>query len=288
MKNLSLKALIGLLMLSLYACKDKAVTPVPIPVLKSFSLEFRRDANSSPRGSTNYTLEYKDGQLSNITKLDTIFEDKKIESIYKSSYLLTNQASNYKLTNITVRSSSGISPQTLTTDVSALLINNVYEVTTINSPNFSSVARIELNANNQIAKYTLVKYTVVNQDGTKRETLQNFYQRYEYDTKGNLVKVFQKSVDTAELLIGEYTYDDKPNPYISMKWLGRLFGTPGFESTNNALTAKSYVQGILVSEQTTTYTYDSITNYPLTMNSSGKSYEPNVSIGVSKTVFKYQ
>ena len=288
MKNLSLKALIGLLMLSLYACKDKAVTPVPIPVLKSFKLEIRRNANSLPFALTNYALEYKDGQLSNTTKLDTIFEDKKIEIIYKSSYLLTNQANNYKLTGSIVRLLSGTSSQISDTDVSASLINNVYEITTINSPNVSSVAKIELNANNQIAKYILVKYTVVNQDGTKRETLQNFYQRYEYDTKGNLVKVFQKSVDTAELLIGEFTYDDKPNPYIPMKWFGRLSGTPGFESTNNVLTAKSYVQGILVSEQTSSYTYDATTNYPLTASSSGKSYEPNVSIGVSKTVFKYQ
>ena len=288
MKNLSSKAFIGILMLSLFACRDKTVTPVPIPVLKSFSIEGRRDANSSPFASINYALDYKDGQVSNITKLDTIFEDKKIESIYKSSYLLNNQANNYKLTGATVRSSGGSSSQTSTTDVSALLINNVYEVTTINSPNFSSIARIELNANNQITKYVLVKFIVVNQDGTMRETVQNFYQRYEYDTKGNLVKAFQKSIDAAELLITEYTYDEKLNPYIAMKWLGRLSGSAGFESTNNVLTVKNYTQGTLVSEQTSFYTYYPTTNYPLTVNSSDKSYNPNVSIGTSKTIFKYQ
>lgn len=277
-------------MLSLYACKDKAVTPVivPIPVLKSFSIESRRDANLLPVASINYALEYKDSQLSNITKLDTIFEDKQISSTYKSSYLLNNQANTYKLTGITVRSSGGSSSQPSTTDVSALLVNNIYEVTTINSPTYSSIASIQLNGNNLMAKYALVKYIVVNQDGSKKETLQDFYQRYEYDVKGNLIKVFQKSIDTAELMIAEYTYDDKPNPYIALKWIGRLSGTAGFESANNVLTVKNYVQGVLTSEQTASYTYDATTNYPLTASSSGKSYNANVSIGTSKTIFKYQ
>lgn len=139
-----------------------------------------------------------------------------------------------------------------------------------------------------MVKYVMVKYIVVNQDGSKRETLQNFYQRYEYDLKGNLSKVFQKSIDISELLIAEYTYDDKPNPYVALKWIGRLFGTAGFESTNNVLTVKNYIQGVLTSEQIASYTYDATTNYPLTISSSGRSYNANVSVETSKTVFKYQ
>ena len=69
----------------------------------------------------------------------------------------------------------------------------------------------------------------------------------------------------------ELTYDSNPNPFANLRKVsgGRIKDCEGFgfggESNNNPLRIKRYNSvGILNDDYTITYTYDRITNLPLT------------------------
>jgi hypothetical protein len=143
-----------------------------------------------------------------------------------------------------------------------------------------------------LVKNTVNKLVTTDKNGIKREILYNYYNRFEYNEKGNVVKVFLKDTGSSpEVLNNEYTYDDKPSPYSKdIRWLFRLSGVggaAGAESKNNVLTSKNYQIGILLTETTGVYTYDTQTNYPLIVTTTGKSFSPNVGVGSSKTFYKY-
>jgi hypothetical protein len=283
------KLLYFLVCFSLFlSCEKKKddVTPVKTPVLKGFIVE---STTPSLTAKSYYMLVSANGKLSNLQKIDSIKQDEKV-TVYTNNNIITDGLpNNYSVLSDLVNPIGG-SAQTSKIDYSAKKVSNGYEIIIPFSPSLSSYVLIELNADNQMVKYSDTKIVVIDNNGMKRETLKNSYLRYEYDSKGNVVKVFQKQDGTTtETLATEYTYDTNPNPTKPLLWAFRLvgFGVSGAESNNNIVTSKNYQQGTLFTESIGLYTYDSSTKFPLTVNVSGKSYSPNVMVGTSKTTFKY-
>ncbi len=277
-----------LLYFSLFlSCEKKKddVTPIT-PVLKGFVVE---STTPNLTSKSYYTLVSANGKLSNLQKIDSIKQDGKV-TIYNNNNIITDGLPNSYSVLSDVANPIGGAAQTSKVEYSAKKVSNGYEIIIPFSTSFSSYVLIELNADNQMVKYSDTKIVVIDNNGMKRETLRNSYLRYEYDSKGNVVKVFQKQDgSTTETLAVEYTYDTNPNPNKPLLWTFRLigFGTPGAESNNNIVTSKNYQQGALSTESTGVYTYDSSTKFPLTVSVSGKSYSPNVMVGTSKTTYKY-
>lgn len=279
------KLLYFLLWISLFiACKSKEiVTPVtPTPVLKGIVVE---GILPNLTVKTNYSIIYTSEKVSSIQKIDSIKQDGVLK-IYTNNNVITDGLPN----NYTVVSDVVGILQTSKIEYSGKKVANGYEIIIPFNSSLSSYVLIELNADNQMVKYSDTKIVSTDNNGVKRETLRNSYIRYEYDSKGNVVKIFQKlDGSTVEILTTEYTYDTNPNPYKSLLWLFRVtgFGSTISESNNNVISSKNYQQGVLYTESTGLYTYDSDSKYPLTLATSGKSYSPNTTIGTSKTTFKY-
>ncbi len=288
MKKLILCSLSILVFLSCEKKKDPNPAPI-ITVLKGFTTE-----GITPNRTVKsiYSLVYNNEKLSNLQKIDTIKEDglpPRTGPI--SNNILTEEAlEGYKL--VSDFAIGGPNGYTLSkVENIAKKANNGYEIETRYSSTQTVYSQLELNANNQLIKYTVVNIVNTDKNGVKKETPQNAYNRYEYDSKGNVIKVFLKDVGASpEVLTHEYTYDDKPNPYKDLKWVFRLSGlggAVGSESKNNILISKNYQQGILTTETNNVYTYDAQTGYPLTLITSGKSYSPNTIVGISKTTYQY-
>lgn len=272
---------------------EKKKDPEPLPVvtiLKGFTTE---GTSPSRTVKSTYLLIYANNKLNNLQRIDTIKED---GSPIKTGPVLNNifteeVSEGYKLVsdfaiggangNYTISKVENIAQKTL----------NGYDIITIYSSSQTVYSQLEFNTDNQLIKNTVTKIVTTDKNGVKREIPQNAYNRYEYDSNGNLVRVFLKDIGSApEVLSNEYTYDNKPNPYKNLKWIFRLSGlggAGGFESKNNVLTSKNYQQGVLLTETTGVYTYDTQTGYPLILTISGKSFSPNVSVGSSKTIYKY-
>jgi hypothetical protein len=290
MKTLNFYTLIISVFLFLSCEKKKDPDPV-IPVLKGFSTE-----GTSPNRTvkSNYSLIYVNDKLSNLQRIDTIVEvGSPIRTLPALNNILTEEASGgYKLiSDFAIGGTNGYTISKV--ENIAQKTANGYDIVTVYSSSLTIHSQIELNANNQMVKYATTKIVNTNTNGVKRETPQNGYYRYEYDSNGNVTKVFLKDIGSApEVLSNEFTYDDKPNPYkdSNLKWIFRLSGlggSGGIESKNNVLTSKNYQQGVLLTETTGVYTYDTQSGYPLTLSTSGKSFSPNTSVGTGKTVFKY-
>lgn len=270
------------------ACESKkTITPViSTPVLKSFVVEGILPNLTS---KTNYFIGYTNEKVSNIQKIDSIKQDRVLK-VYATNNVITDGLPNSYIVVRNAISPFIESPQTSKIEYSGNKVANGYEIIVLFSSSLTSYNLIELNADNQMVKYSDTKVISTDNNGVKKETLRNSYLRYEYDTKGNVVKIFQKlDGSTSEILINEYTYDTTPNPYKPLLWLFRLtgFGVPVSESNNNVISSKNYQQGVLYTETTGTYTYDSDSKYPITLTTSGKSYNPNTTIGTSKTTYKY-
>ncbi len=92
--------------------------------------------------------------------------------------------------------------------------------------------------------------------------------RYEYDSNGNLTKIFYKFGSQPEELISEYTYDDNPNPhrtYIALLVFAVVFGDiADVVSPNNPISYKSYDGKTVSSSSAYAYTYND-KGFPLTV-----------------------
>jgi YD repeat-containing protein len=94
--------------------------------------------------------------------------------------------------------------------------------------------------------------------------------RYEYDNRGNITKIFEKSTPSdPELLTDEYTYDDKVNPgknNLALLAFIAIFGNiADIYSPNNTLTGKSYdSNGSVFSTNTFVYAYND-KGFPITV-----------------------
>lgn len=266
---------------------EKKKDPTPTPILKGIISE-----SITPRITlkSNFSIVYTNEKVSSIQQRDSIREDGGLK-IYTNNIVITDDLPNSYTVVSDLTNPVGGSSQTSKIEYSAKKVANGYEVIIPFSSSLVSYALIELNADNQMVKYSDTKIVSTDNNGVKRETLRNSYLRYEYDTKGNAVKAFQKiNGANAETLIAEYTYDTNPNPNKPLFWFSRLLGfggSGGIESNNNVLTSKNYQQGVLLTETTGVYTYDTQTGYPLTLTTSGKSYSPNTGVGTSKAIYKY-
>ena len=266
----------------LLSCKEKEEIAPVLPALKGFRVE-----SSLPNltSKTDYTLIYTNEQLSNLQKTDVIEKD----GILKTFPTVNNVITYGTYNTYRVVSDAGNSSTNKMT-YNAEKANGEFVITVFSDKNLQLFI-MERNINDQVSKYELVKPITISPSGVI-PALPNTYARYEYDTNGNVIKIFQK-IDgfPNEFLTNEYTYDANPNPSKALVWMFRLFGygtdLASSESNNNILTAKNYSQGILVSETNAVYTYDVITKLPLTVITSGKSYNPNTTIDTSKTTFRY-
>ena len=270
------------------ACgSKKTTTPIePTPILKGFIIE-GITPNSTVK--TNYSIVYTNEKVSTIQKIDSVKQDGVLK-LYLNNNVITDGLPNTYSVISDFTSSIGGGPQTNKIEYSGKKVTNGYEIIVPFNSSLISYALIELNADNQMVKYSDTKIVSTDNNGVKKETLRNSYLRYEYDTKGNVVKIFQKlDGSTVEVLMTEYTYDSNPNVYKPLFWLFRLtgFGSTISESNNNVIFSKNYQQGVLFTESTGIYTYDLSSKYPLTLTTSGKSYSPNTIVGTSKTTYKY-
>lgn len=271
--------------------KKKDADPLPvITVLKGFTTE---GISPSRTVRSTYSVIYNNGKVSNLQRIDSVKEDGlplRITPTFNN--IFTEEASKgYKLiSDFAVGSSNGNYTFSKVENI-VQKTSTGYDIITIFSSSQTVYGQIELNSNNQLVKFTATKIVTTDKNGVKRETLQNAYNRYEYDGNGNVIKVFSKDIGSApEVLNNEYTYDNKPNPYKDLKWIFRLSGlggSGGSESKNNVLTSKNYQQGVLITETVGVYIYDSKTGYPLTLTTSGKSFSPNVGVGSSTITYRY-
>ncbi len=261
-----------------------------ITVLKGFTTE---GISPSRTVRSTYSVIYNNGKVSNLQRIDSVKEDGlplRITPTFNN--IFTEEASKgYKLiSDFAVGSSNGNYTFSKVENI-VQKTSTGYDIITIFSSSQTVYGQIELNSNNQLVKFIATKIVTTDKNGVKRETLQNAYNRYEYDGNGNVIKVFSKDIGSApEVLNNEYTYDNKPNPYKDLKWIFRLSGlggSGGSESKNNVLTSKNYQQGVLITETVGVYIYDSKTGYPLTLTTSGKSFSPNVGVGSSTITYRY-
>jgi hypothetical protein len=267
------------------SCKQKEeITPI-LPALKGFTVE-----SSLPNltAKTDYTLTYTNDKLSNLQKNDVIEKDGVLKTYPTMNNVITygTMYDSYKIVSDAGNSSTN------KMIYNAEKMNGEFNITIYSDKNFQTLFSMERNMNDKVSKYELIKPIVIGSNGVVSPILPNTYTRYEYDSNGNAVKVFQK-IDgfTTEFLANEYTYDTNPNPNKALVWVFRLVGygavLASSESNNNILTTKNYSQGTLISETNAVYTYDATTKLPLTVMTSGKSYNSNTTIGTSKTTYKY-
>ena len=270
--------------------KKKDAEPLPvIPTLKGFNTE---STSPSRTVKSAYLLVYANNKLNNLQRVDTIKEDGEPVRIGPVlNNILTEEGSEgFKLvSDFGIGGANGYTISKVE-NVAQKTLNGYDITTTYSSSQTVYYSQLELNKDGQVIKNTVTKFVTTDKNGVKRETPQNVYNRYEYDSNGNMVKIFVKEMSSAsEVLTNECTYDNKPSPYKDLKWMFRLFGFGGVgvDSKNNILTSKNYQQGVLLTETTGVYTYDTQTGYPLTLTVSGKSFSPNVGVGSSKAFFKY-
>lgn len=266
------------------SCKENEQIAPVLPTLKGFTVE-----SSLPNltAKTDYTLTYTNDKLSNLQKTDVIEKDGVLKTYPTVNNVITyGTFDTYKI--VSDAGNSSTSKMTY----NAEKMNGEFNITIYSDKNFQTLFSMERNTSDKVSKYELVKPIVIGSNGVVSPILPNTYVRYEYDSNGNAIKVFQK-IDgfTNEFLANEYTYDVNPNPNKALVWVFRMVGygavLASSESNNNILTAKNYSQGVLISETNTVYTYDATTKLPIVATTSGKSYNPNTMIGSSKTAYKY-
>ncbi len=242
---------------------------------------------------STYSLIYANGKLNNLQNIDTIREN---GSPMKSPPLFNNiltgdESKGYKLISDIYWGNA-----VYKMEYASRKIANGYEVVTVENDILGykssyTYSQFEPNLNDQIINNGITKFANIDKNDVKLESPFETYYRYEYDNKGNVIKVFIKNVfSPSEILSSEYTYDDKPNPYKVLKWVYRLFGFRDlaiYESTNNILTSKNYLQGVLASETIEVYTYNNQTGYPLTKITTEKLFNSTFKLKTTKTAFKY-
>ena len=283
------------LLFSFFISCEKKKDPNPTPILQEFVEEV---TYSSEIYINTYSLIFSDNKLNNLQ--ETIRSFKKDGSLLSMSKPINNILTeevfeNYKKISDVINMVNGVYVSTNNNATySARRIPNGYEISVtyinINSDLITHYYNIELNANNQITKHINVKSLSTGLNGVKKEILYNSYTRFEYDTRGNIVRRFFYDGSSIEALTDEYTYDDKPNPLKVLQWFNRLseFITVSSESTNNILTTKTIFTPRL--ETTTIYTYDMQTKYPLKSISVVRNLSTGIILPIPeniKTTYKY-
>jgi hypothetical protein len=291
MKNIYSKSIGFLLILVIYSCKEKDSTP-SIPILKSYSRIGFNDVNSSYKTINIATFEYSNSELSKVIKIDSSFDNSNsLSNTKKSIHLLTSKDNKYNLQGSEVIKNINESSNTSVLNLSAELKNNIYEVTKIISPSETFIYLLEIDDKNLLTKLTLVKNVFLDLNGKKTEQLNGYSERYEYDSNRNIRKIFSTFAGFPEKLVIEFTYDSNPNPFINLKWIGRLTGVDtNYENANNILTVKWFNNDVLINEKQNIYNYNNESKYPISVSTIETFYSyGSISYKVnSKTIFNYQ
>jgi hypothetical protein len=289
----------------LFSCEKKTdPTPIPVadPVLKGYVTETNY-VNFSDIYRSHYNIKYDvKGDFSSIQSLDTTFKTalNRIIRYFGESKteLLKDAQGNYQLIDYSTNDNDGPIPSSYSTKTTATLkkVGNNYEsaysFTALSVTNGTNMS-LQINETDQIVSCKGIKFTSIDFNGKLREFPFSSVARYEYDANGNVVKVFEKLDDSSpEFLKYEFTYDQKKKPFKSLKWYNRLVSlsntlTGISEANNNIMTSKTYDSktGVVSSETTNIYTYDSTQSFPLSVTSTTKSNGAITS--KSKTTFKY-
>lgn len=276
----------------LSSCKDEFQET---PILKGYISE---GGDVDYNVNTYCNLTYTNGKLTNSQEKIVIRRyDLQEDLPILNTEIMYDSTDNYKMTRETSSSSTNGLYSILIYKYICKKVGEVYHNRwwyEDNNPNdntntyeFSTI--LTLNEKNQGIKESDSKTTVIDiKSGAKQEYSSNNYTRFEYNSEGNIIKEFSKKNSIAsEKLVGEFVYDSNPNPYKPLAWFFRILGdmSPISESNNNLTLSKYYTDGILTTEVTFTYTYDSKTKYPLTVI---QSYKKNGKVTSStKTVLNY-
>lgn len=282
------RMLVFLLLFVLFSCQKKGteILPVQESVLKSIESIFEFPKESSIKEtSLIQSFDYSNGKFSKASyKTTTILTDGTSEIYFGSANLQYPSVDEYKLVSETM-----VDSKTISNEITAKKANGGFEITQqdLLDSNSYSVLTVEENANKQATKIIIVKTVTTGANGVKKETPNGYGQRWEYDIKGNATKVYYTNGATKkEYLRLEHTFDDNPNPFKPFTWLYRLGGTAS-ENNNNILKTKVFdIDGKLIGEQITVYTYDT-NKYPLTSTQTGISYETDLKYGKTTTTYKY-
>lgn len=158
-------------------------------------------------------------------------------------------------------------------------------------PKFITQSVLNFNANNKFEK--IIVENVIERTDTDNVSLKTnsvgTYFRTEYDTNGNVSKIFLKnSTDTPEYLFTEYTYDSKSNPLKIKRVFGWVWmdNVAACESNNNILTIKMYdSKGKVIRLTENLYSYNS-NNLPIFVKTTYNHLDVGL-IATGDTQYKY-
>lgn len=266
-----------------FSCKEEKIAAT-LPYLKGFTVE---NTSANLITKTDYMFAYTDGELSQLQKIAKEEKAGVLQTYPMVNHLITRGASeSYKIISDTESSSN------LKMIYNADKSNGEFNITTYLGKNLQELSILTRNTENKVSKYEVVKPIVIGTNSVEFPKLPNAYARYEYDNQGNVSRIFQKNDNSpVEFLTNEYTYDNHPNPTKALLWFNRLAGDKAIlsssESNNNILTTKTYAQGVLVSETTANYVYETTTKLPIKVTIAGKSYNANTTISQSQITYRY-
>ena len=257
-RTITLFISVTLFFLYFISCKSKDVQPNSSTVLKSISTDL---VSLKGNSKSKIVFTYTGSDIIKMTSVDSSFSGQTVDvSTSTFNYTYTNKI----LTKLTSDSKSKtFSSQT---ETNIIKTGNIYDITS-KLGTAQIITQIEVNADDQIIKYKELKTIIQDLKGVPIVTAGKTIMRYEYNTKGNLIKVYTNQNAPKEYLFVEMVYDANPNVYGALKWAlsGRIGNTlPLGESKNNPTTIKSYTSsGVLNDSYTNTYVYDKNTAYPV-------------------------
>ncbi|MGL4629581.1 MAG: hypothetical protein ACRCVT_00135 [Leadbetterella sp.] len=254
--------LLGILLL-VFACEDSN-EPVKETIDPDHSGRLKNYTATYKAGSKSYIFsldcEYTNNEISKVIEKDPFSFDFAIpDDKAKTTFGLTRMANgDYLLSNV-FQDFEG----TFKDEVKAVKSGNKYVIDNgLDSDGKKVYLIVDLNSSGQMVKKT------ISGSLTNATTLGTIYMRYEYDAKGNCIKVYSGNPFN-ETLSTELTYDDKPNPLKNLKWVYRFEGfleldnlSYLYESNNNVVTGKEYFDGKVLNNITKTYEYHSKNKFP--------------------------
>ena len=252
---------VTLFFLYFISCKSTDVQPNSSMVVKSISNRFISPATKKTLFGSKISFEYLGSDLIKTSLTDTNYSE--TPPIIRSVTQNVTHKDKIPAKSLVIEKNL---KQTNQIEYNIKKIANGFEISSKVDLFKEAITQIEVNSNNQMTKYKKIKSIYFDPKGQPSEKSESFIQRYEYDTKGNIVKVFSNLNSTKEYLIAELTYDSNPNPWQAVKWVykGRLYESfPQGESKNNPISVKTYKSsGELGDVYVITHIYNKNTFYP--------------------------